>query len=177
MEKFFRKLQHFRTFNFSFLFRKCSRKLCAKNEKSQEKKILATLYPLPISSSLSLSLFLFNKSSPKKSLRKAAKFSFQPLQKKNIWDHPHFKMQIPKRFQRPLIPSSRSHVWIPFASHDFHVKCIERHMGCVPPRTQTPTSGWGKERFPWDCDSRQRLGRGALRLLAVELSRKRHLQM
>lgn len=173
MEKFFRKLQHFRTFNFSFLFRKCSRKLCAKNEKSQEKRILATLYPLPISSSLSLFFFLINH--PQKKSQKSGKV--HAPKKKNIWDHPHFKMQIPKRFQRPLIPSSRSHVWIPFASHDFHVKCIERHMGCVPPRTQTPTSGWGKERFPWDCDSRQRLGRGALRLLAVELSRKRHLQM
>lgn len=170
MEKFFRKLQHFRTFNFSFLFRKCSRKLCAKNEKSQEKRILATLYPLPISSSLSLFFFLINH--PQKSLRKAVKFTLQ--KKKYLGSSP---FQIPKRFQRPLIPSSRSHVWIPFASHDFHVKCIERHMGCVPPRTQTPTSGWGKERFPWDCDSRQRLGRGALRLLAVELSRKRHLQM
>lgn len=120
----------------------------------------------------SLSLFFFLINHPQKSLRKAVKFTLQ--KKKYLGSSP---FQIPKRFQRPLIPSSRSHVWIPFASHDFHVKCIERHMGCVPPRTQTPTSGWGKERFPWDCDSRQRLGRGALRLLAVELSRKRHLQM
>lgn len=171
MERFFRKLQHFRTFNFSFLFRKCSRKLCAKNEKSQEKRILATLYPLPISSSLSLFFFLINH--PQKKSQKSGKVH-APKKKKYLGSS---SFQIPKRFQRPLIPSSRSHVWIPFTSHDFHVKCIERHMGCVPPRTQTPTSGWGKERFPWDCDSRQRLGRGALRLLAVELSRKRHLQM
>lgn len=71
MEKFFRKLQHFRTFNFSFLFRKCSRKLCAKNEKSQEKRILATLYPLPISSSLSLFFFLINH--PQKKSQKSGK--------------------------------------------------------------------------------------------------------
>lgn len=71
MKKFFRKLQHFRTFNFSFLFRKCSRKLCAKNEKSQEKRILATLYPLPISSSLSLFFFLINH--PQKKSQKSGK--------------------------------------------------------------------------------------------------------
>lgn len=147
-----------------------------KREISGKKNSSNVISPSYFLFSLSLSLFLFNKSSPKKVLEKRQSSVFNRSKKKYLGSSP-FQNANPQRFQRPLIPSSRSHVWIPFTSHDFHVKCIERHMGCVPPRTQTPTSGWGKERFPWDCDSRQRLGRGALRLLAVELSRKRHLQM
>lgn len=85
MKKFFRKLQHFRTFNFSFLFRKCSRKLCAKNEKSQEKRILATLYPLPISSSLSLFFFLINH--PQKKSQKSGKVH-APKKKKYLGSSP-----------------------------------------------------------------------------------------
>lgn len=112
-------------------------------EKSREKRILGTLYPLPIS--LYFSLSLFNKTS-QKSLKKATKSTFtifpfslplsKSLSKNEIsWIIP--KCKSPQRFQRPLIPSSRKSRSNPIHEPRFPRKVYrETHGLCLSPPPQ-----------------------------------------
>lgn len=116
MEKFFRKLQnYFCTFNFSsftLLFRKCVNYAPKLTKKKNSRNVTSPSYFL-ILFSFFLFLSLSNKSfqTLEKNLKKSNKAPFSkappPLQKKISSP---FQNANPQRFQRPLIPSSRSHV-------------------------------------------------------------------